>query len=110
MSQRESDFQRLVIEYARLLGWRVAHFRAARIRRRDGSVYYSTPVAADGGGFPDLVLARRGRVVFAELKSPRGRQTPAQEAWARELNGGPVRCYLWRPADWPEIERVLSGE
>ncbi|MCI0542945.1 MAG: hypothetical protein L0Z49_00695 [Actinobacteria bacterium] len=49
--------------YAMVRGWRVCHFRPATTR--DG---WRTAVQGHPG-FPDLVLARRGRVVFAELKA-----------------------------------------
>ena len=56
-------------------------------------------------GWPDLAMARRGVVLFAELKSATGRLTPAQEAWAAEL----PNWHLWRPDDLlsGEIERAL---
>ena len=60
----EADLQQAVIECARTLGWMVAHFRPAL--RQSGR--WSTPVQADGKGFPDLVLARAGRVIFAEAQ------------------------------------------
>ncbi|WP_346927547.1 hypothetical protein, partial [uncultured Arthrobacter sp.] len=78
MSERE--LQDAVIELARLLGWRVAHFRPARVRR-GGREIYETPVAADGKGWPDLVLVRGSRLIFAEMKSGTGRLSDAQIAW-----------------------------
>jgi len=47
----EADFQTRVIDLARQLGWRVAHFRKTRVQRKDGSTFWETPVAADGKGF-----------------------------------------------------------
>lgn len=58
-------------------------------------------------GFPDLVLVRRPRVIFAELKAERGRLLDAQRDWLAALRDCSVESYLWRPSDWPEIERVL---
>lgn len=46
----EAELQSAVIELARTLGYRVAHFRAARTAQG-----WRTPVEADGAGFPDLV-------------------------------------------------------
>ena len=40
----ESELQDAIIEVAHVLGYRVAHFRGVRIQRRDGSVYYQTPL------------------------------------------------------------------
>jgi VRR-NUC domain len=59
-------------------------------------------------GFPDEVLLRPPRLVFAELKSERGRLKPDQEAWLEELRQMPgVEVYVWRPADMDEIAKVL---
>lgn len=104
---QEAEFQAQVIQLARLLGWRVAHFRAAQTKRG-----WRTPVSADGAGFPDLVLARKGRVIFAELKTQRGKLSTAQECWQNELSGLPnddrVLVTVWRPADWSDIEAALK--
>jgi hypothetical protein len=58
-------------------------------------------------GFPDLCLVR-DRVVFAELKGERTRVTREQERWLDALDAAGAEVYLWRPADWAEIERVLG--
>ena len=55
-------------------------------------------------GFPDLVLARDGEVLFVELKSSKGKPTTEQVIWLNELGGGCV----WRPDDWPRIQAVLE--
>lgn len=62
-------------------------------------------------GYPDVtaVHAERG-VVFAELKSARGRVSPAQQRWLRALRAARARVYLWRPDDWDEIVAVASGD
>lgn len=67
----EAMFQIEIIELARILGWRVAHFRPAQTRHG-----WRTPVAADGKGFPDLVLVRE-RVIYAELKVGTAQNTSA---------------------------------
>lgn len=106
--QRESDFQEQVIQLARLLRWRVAWFRPVRVQRRNGTVYHETPVGADGKGWPDLILTRAGRLVAAELKSERGRLTAQQTAWLAALRAAGVEAHVWKPSDWPEIERILT--
>lgn len=99
--ETEAGFQAAVIAYAQLKGWRVAHFRPARTNKG-----WITPVAADGAGFPDLVMVRRGLLLFAELKAENGRLTDQQMDWIDDLGAAaPVR--IWRPSDWPEIERML---
>jgi hypothetical protein len=98
----EAGFQAALIRFARLLGWRVAHFRKARVGGR-----WMTPVAADGAGWPDLVLCRRGVLLFAELKHGRGRTTAEQDEWIGQLRAAGQTVYVWRETDWGEIERVL---
>lgn len=104
---KEEYLQQQIIDLAHLHHWRVAHFRTARIQRKDGSVYYATPVQADGEGFPDLVLLKGNRVIVAEIKSEKGKLSDAQTEWlnAWELAGAEV--YVWRPKDWETIEKRL---
>ena len=60
-------------------------------------------------GFPDLVLLRAPRVIFAELKSQKGRLSDDQRRWLEVLGGCPgVETYCWRPSDWPTITGVLA--
>lgn len=103
----EAQLQDAVITCAQVLGWRVAHFRPAHTARG-----WRTAVSADGAGFPDLVLAGHGRLVFAELKSARGKLGPEQVDWAIALKGSGVTHCVWRPADWIDgtVEAVLRGE
>lgn len=104
----EEAVQGQVIDLAHVLGWRVAHFRGARVQRRDGSVRYQTPVQADGAGFPDLVMVRGERLIVVELKSARGRARAEQEAWLASFEGVPgCEVYVWRPRDWDAIAGVL---
>jgi hypothetical protein len=111
----EAEFMKQVIEYAKLHCWLAVHFRSTRTLRADGSVRYQTPVQADGAGWPDLVLVREargdreGRVVFAELKTDRGRVRPGQVEWIRCLQSAGAEAYLWRPGDWKFVERVLAA-
>lgn len=104
----ERAFQTDVIELAQTYCWRVAHFRAVRVQRKNGDVYYETPVAADGKGFPDLILVRQDRLIAAELKVPPNKPTPEQIAWLGAF-GAIQGCLtaVWYPADLPEIEKTL---
>jgi hypothetical protein len=95
-SVTEKQFQAQVLDLARLLGWRVYH------------PWLSVRSAA---GFPDLVLCRPPRLILAELKTARGRLSPAQEEWLAALRACPgVEVHVWRPMDWDAIIRVLEGE
>lgn len=104
----ERELQDAVIECARLLGWRVAHFRPA-----DTAKGWRTPVQADGAGFPDLCMAhdRQGRLLFAEMKAETGRTSFEQDEWLRVLHRGPAEVYVWRPDDWTagRVEQLLRG-
>lgn len=94
----EEELQTRILQAARLYGWRAAHFRPARTAKG-----WRTPMSGDPG-FPDLVLARDGVVIVAELKSRRGHTSPDQDLWLDELGDHAV---LWRPQDWPAIQNEL---
>ena len=102
MSERE--LQDAIIELAKLLGWRCMHQRPARTIDS-----WRTSIIGHAG-FPDLVLLRPPRLVFAELKSKKGRVDFDQATWLNGLNEVKgVEQYLWRPADWElgTVEEVL---
>lgn len=92
----EKEFQQQVVDAARRLGWRCFHTYDSR---------RSEP------GFPDLLCVRDGELIVAELKSERGRLSPAQQRWIagfREVQyQRGVRVFVWKPSDWEQIERVL---
>jgi len=105
LSKPEAAFQRAVLAFANLHGWRTAHFRPGLNRRGQ----WQTAVQGDGAGFPDLVLVRE-RVVWAELKSDRGKVSAEQQEWINALCRAGQEVYVWRPTpgDWEEIEMVLG--
>lgn len=93
----EAAFQRQVIQLAKLLNWRAYHTLDSR---------------GSAAGFPDLVLVRKGRLIFCELKSQTGRVRTEQVDWMTDLievaqSSPRVEVYLWRPADLDEIAGVL---
>lgn len=92
----EADWQTAVIEYAHKKGWLVHAMKDSRQQ------WWGTD-----SGFPDLVLAREGRVVFAELKDMKGRLGISQRVWAAEI-GRAAEVYCWRPSDEAEMWRVLA--
>lgn len=100
----EAQFQATVVDLAQVTGWMVAHFRPARTNNG-----WRTPVAGDGKGFPDLVLVR-DRVIFAELKSDRGRLSDDQTAWIGALNTAGAEAYVWRPDDFDQIAATLRRD
>ena len=94
----EADFQDLVVRYAQMKGWRVAHFSIGQTNKG-----YRTPVRYDGKGYPDVTAARNGQVIHFECKSAKGRVTAEQQAWIDALPD----AYVIRPADWPQIQELL---
>ncbi len=107
-TQPEKEFQSQVIRYAELMGWQVFHDRATNAPRACKHCKRRLDIPRNDPGFPDLVMVRRPRVVFAELKSQRGLLTIAQRDWLTDLRASGQEAYLWRPSDWREIERVLG--
>jgi hypothetical protein len=92
--EREKQFQGAVIILARLNGF--VSFHVFDSRRNQA-------------GFPDLVLVKPPRLIFAELKSSHGRLSLAQGAWLTLLRRVPcVEVYVWRPEDKQHIAEVLS--
>ncbi len=80
-----------------------------------GFQYHTFDSRRSSRGFPDLVLCRplTHQVLFVELKTMRGRLSPAQIGWIEALSAaegdGTVRVCVWRPCCWNsgEIDDVL---
>jgi hypothetical protein len=105
----EKELDAAVRKIARLYGWRVYH------------TYRSTRSPA---GFPDLVMVKPPRLIFAELKSDEGKVSAEQAEWLTDLravaclvydaatcgSGSPVDMSVetWRPRDLDEIARALG--
>jgi hypothetical protein len=61
-------------------------------------------------GFPDIVMAHETKgLIFAELKTSKGRPSEAQLHWLRTLHPH-AECYLWRPSDLDYIAERLGRE
>jgi len=106
-AESEKDFQQAIYDLARYYHWRVAHFRAGMDRRGR----WSTPMQGDTG-FPDIVLCRPGRAVYAEVKVEplsKGKLTPEQRAWLVTLHEAGHEVFVWRPSYWWQVVDVLSG-
>lgn len=89
----EKEWQSKVTDLATLHGWRWYHTHDSR---------------RSPSGFPDLVLVRGDRVIFAELKKENGKVSPHQTAWLTALTATPAEVYVWRPSDWPDVLKVLA--
>jgi len=77
----EAALEAKVIQLARMYGWLLMHPRAAY---QPGAGKWLTPLSGDAG-YPDLTMVRGTRVIFAELKSDKGRLQPNQKVWLDRL-------------------------
>ena len=100
--QSHSGFLQQVIELAQLHCWKVAGFRKAILRDR-----WITPVLGDAKGFPDLLLVREERLIFAELKVGKDKLSPEQKQWQDVLTFV-AETVIWGPEDWEEIVWTLK--
>jgi hypothetical protein len=99
----EKQFQTQVIQLSQFYGWRT---------------YFTHDSRRSPAGFPDLVLVRPPELIFAELKTEKGRVRPEQADWladleavARTLAVEGVRALdvcLWRPSQFDEINARLA--
>ncbi len=94
----EAEFQQQVIDLFTMCGWSL--------------IYHTHDSRRSSPGFPDLVMARAPRVIFAECKSEEGKLTSEQAKWLWELGAcpDPVEVYCWRPSQWGEIESVAGNK
>ena len=91
----ETQFLRSVVSVAEDGGWLVYHTYDSRRSQ---------------AGFPDLVMTRAGRTIFAELKSQKGRVKAAQQEWLDALDKTEgLEVFLWRPSDMDEVVKNLMG-
>ena len=96
----EREWRQTVLDAAKVHGWRV---------------YFTWNSIHSPKGFPDLVLVRvranespiSGRVIYAELKTEKGKQTMEQSEWQVELEACQQEYYLWRPHHVDEVHQVL---
>lgn len=101
----EALFMGQVTDYATMRGWRWMHIQPGLTDRGR----YRTPVSGPlGPGWPDLILIRDDVILAVELKSEKGRLTTLQSRVLDDLLRAMILTYVWRPSDWPTIEKVLA--
>lgn len=90
----EADLREQVRTLCQLYGWKMS---------------FSWTSIHSPRGFPDLVLANpeQKRVIFAELKSEKGKVTEYQQEWLDTLKACGQTVYVWRPADIETIAEIL---
>lgn len=92
----ESEYQAEIVKLARTLGYRCYHTFDSRKSEK---------------GFLDLVLLKPPRLIIAEVKTEDGKLSKEQLEWYGALCLCPgVEVYVWRPRDWNEVIRILSGD
>ena len=86
----EEEYQQSIIDAAKMVGWKHYHTRDSR----------KSP-----GDFPDLMLARAGRLIGVEIKAGTYTTTDGQYAWLAELERAGIEAVVSRPDDAPTRER-----
>jgi len=94
------QFSQNICDLARYLGW---------------EVYRTWNSRHSPAGYPDLTMVRENAdgtasLLFAELKSEKGKVTKTQQQWLSILGKVTGKCevYIWRPSDWENIIIILS--
>lgn len=89
----EAEWTDVVVDLAQLGGWWMYHTHDSRRSQR---------------GWPDWTFIRPPRLVFAELKTEKGRLTIEQRFVLHLLGECPgVEAHLWRPSDFEQVREVL---
>ena len=90
----EREFRSQILGLARILGW---------------ECYFSWTSIHSPAGFPDLVMVKSKRLIFAELKTEIGKVTDKQQGWLDKLAKTEAEVYLWRPHDFDDVAALLQG-
>lgn len=102
----EAAFMRQVTDLASLNGWEWLHVRPVGDHR---GIWRTPTFGPLGSGWPDLVLIRRGTIIFVELKGEKGLLSRDQKRVIAVLSDVCPHVYVWRPSDFSRIVEVLSN-
>lgn len=93
----ENEFLAQIRALAKLTGWEFYHTHTSKFSE---------------AGWPDAVLAsaKQRRTLFVELKTRTGTVSKAQQKWLELLAACGHETAVWRPADMPEIAKILRGQ
>lgn len=89
----EREFLQQIRTLARTMNWLCYHTHDSR---------RSEP------GFPDLVLTKGARLIFAELKTDIGKTTNEQIVWMASLEATGAEVYIWRPREFDRVVSILT--
>jgi len=94
MATTESQLREQIRDLCKTFGWKF---------------YFTWSSIHSPRGMPDLILCKPPRLVFAELKTEKGKVSPHQQEWIDLLNecGGNVECYVIRPSQIEWFAGVL---
>ncbi len=91
---KEKEWQKRVEGVLRQYGWLVFHTLHSK---------GSTP------GYPDICAVKGERLLYAELKTEKGRLSEAQNEWMDALARVPcAEVYIWRPSQFDEVLEVAG--
>lgn len=87
----EAELQKAVFDLAKRYGWVTFHVPDSR--------------RVTARGCPDLIMINelQSRVMFAELKTAKGRLRPEQVFWIGVLEAANIEVHVWRPSDLVEV-------
>ena len=93
---KESAISREISDFLRTIGFAVYSTEQGYRKERGGT--RQTP------GIPDLILLGHGFTSFVEVKGPKGKLRPSQEAFRDECTANGVSWHCWRDVreawDW----------
>lgn len=97
----EEQLKAAVLELATMYGWKVFSVtNSTRLIKKGAGFIRVKNINPQGNGYPDLTLARQGRILFVELKQDGRYPEPEQREWLDALAvGGPVQTFVWKPKD-----------
>ncbi len=100
----EAELKDIVVNLARTYGYLIHHdLPAMNMRGR-----WATHVQGDIG-FPDLILLHpKGGMLVIELKSSKGKVTPAQKRWLSSFDRAGIATHVVRPEDLSFVSRILE--
>lgn len=83
----------------------------AEAKKRGWTFFHETYSLGSDKGFPDVFICHDDHGSrFVELKYGKNKLGPDQERWRDALQRAGQKWYLFYPADWDKIIRLLDGE